>query len=259
MDFAKFFLLPEDASLHGYKIDIIIYLIHILMFVLFVGWGIYFIYVLFRFSKKRNPKANYHGGHGPFSTVIEVGVVVFEAVLLLGFSIPFWQSHINKAPSGDNAVEVRLVAEQFAWNIHYPGPDNLFGRVDVEFFDKANNPLGLDPNDPAGKDDFVMINQMYVPIGKPVVIHLSSKDVIHSLNIPSMRIKQDAIPGLSIPVWFTPTKTGKYEIACAQLCGIGHYRMKGYLTVLIAEEYDAWVQEQVEAAAQGADEDDFWN
>jgi len=101
---------------------------------------------------------------------------------------------------------VRIVAEQFAWNIHYPGPDGVFGRTSLSLVG-TDNPLGLDRSDPAAKDDIATINQLNVPVGKPVVIHLSSKDVIHSLNLPAFRVKQDAVPGLNIPVWFVPMKT----------------------------------------------------
>jgi len=260
MDFKSFFNLPIDASSHGHKIDMVIYLVHLLMLVLFVGWTIYFILVLFKFRKGKSPKADYKGVKSHVSTWIEVGVVIFEAVLLIGFSIPFWAQQINAFPQRKDVVELRIVAEQYAWNIHYPGPDAIFGKASPDFFDKQSNPLGLDPNDPDGKDDITTINQLHLPIAKPAIIHLTSRDVMHSFFIPVMRVKQDVIPGMSIPTWFTPTKTGKFEIACAQLCGLGHYRMKGFLTVHTQEEYDQWIEEQ--SSAGGADEeeyDDFWN
>ena len=100
---------------------------------------------------------------------------------------------------------------------------------------------------------------MHLPIGRPVNIHLTSRDVIHSFSIPAMRVKQDVIPGMSIPMWFTPTKSGQYEIACAQLCGIGHYRMKGFVTVHSQEDFDKWLSEQVSANSESSGGDDFWN
>jgi cytochrome c oxidase subunit 2 len=238
----------------------IIYLVHLLMLVLFVGWTIYFITVLFKFRKGKNPQANYAGVQTHITSWIEVGVVIFETVLLIGFSIPFWAKHVNAFPTRTDVIEVRVIAEQFAWNVHYSGKDGIFGKTGIEFFNKQSNPTGLDPNDPNGKDDVTTINQLHLPIGKPAIIHLTSRDVIHSFSLPVMRVKQDVIPGMSIPTWFTPTKTGQFEIACAQLCGLGHYRMIGYLTIHSQEDFDKWLSEQDTSGKDGGEGyDDFWN
>jgi len=259
MDFTKFFNLPIVASSHGHEVDMVIYLVHILMFVLFVGWGGFFLFTLFRFRKGKNPIADYHGVRSHASSSLEIAVAVIEAVLLLGFSIPLWAKQVNAFPKRTDIVEVRIIAEQFVWNIHYPGKDGLFGSTNIKYFNKITNPIGLDPNDPNSKDDITTINQLHLPIGRPAIIYLSSKDVIHSFSLPVMRVKQDVIPGMVIPTWFTPTKTGEYEIACAQLCGLGHYRMRGFMTIHSEEDYQAWLDEQ--AAEAGGDEeyDDFWN
>ena len=135
------------------------------------------------------------------------------------------------------------VAEQFGWNIQYPGPDGQFGRKSFEFID-SSNVLGLDPEDPAGKDDVVTLNQLYIPTGKPTLVYLSSKDVIHSFFIPEFRIKQDATPGMKVSMWFEPNRVGKYEIGCAQLCGIGHATMRGDVEVQTPEDFDAWLKRQ---------------
>lgn len=259
MDFTKLFNLPVNASSHGYEIDMMIYLVHVLMIVLFVGWAVYFLYALWRFRQKKNPNANYKGVTSHFSTYIEMAVIVIEAVLLIGFSIPFWAKQVNAFPKRTDVIEVRVIAEQFAWNVHYSGPDGIFGKTGIEFFNKQSNPIGLDPNDPHSKDDITTINQLHLPIGKPAIIHLTSKDVIHSFFLPVMRVKQDVVPGMSIPTWFTPTKTGQFEIACAQLCGLGHYRMKGYMTIHTQEAFDQWMAEQASAAEEDAGFDDFWN
>ena len=260
MDLQKLFFLPENASAHGHEIDVMIYILHFLAFALFVGWGIYFIVALVKFNRRTNPKANYHGTTSHISTVIEVSVAVIEIILLVGFSIPFWAKQVNALPNRDDLVKVRVVAEQFAWNIHYPGKDGQFGKTDSKFIDQQSNPLGLDNSDPAAKDDITTINQLHLPIGHPAYIYLSTKDVIHSFKVPVMRVTQDAIPGMSIPLWFVPTKTGNFEIACAQLCGLGHYRMKGFLTIQTDEEFQSWLDEQ---ASQTSDDsgsgDDFWN
>ena len=253
--------LPINAAAHGFEIDSIILYVHILMVVLFLGWGAFFIYTLVRYNRRANPKADYHGVQSHLSSKLEILVVIIEAVLLIGFSIPFWAKHINAFPNRTDAMEIRVVAEQFAWNIHYPGKDGVFGKTNPKLMDPQNNPVGIDASDPSAKDDFVTINQLHIPIGRPVIIHLSTKDVIHCFAIPVMRVKQDVIPGMSIPVWFTPIKLGNFEIACAQLCGIGHYRMKGYVTVHSTEEYDKWVSEQatIGASSDESGSDSFWN
>ncbi|MBP6343807.1 MAG: cytochrome c oxidase subunit II [Candidatus Omnitrophica bacterium] len=253
--------LPINASAHGYEIDSIIIYVHILMLVLFLGWGAFFIFTLVRFNRRVHPKADYTGVKSHLSTKLEIAVVIIEAVLLVGFSIPFWAKHVNAFPNRTDTIEVRIVAEQYAWNIHYPGKDGMFGKTSPKLMDSQNNPLGIDSTDPNAADDFVTINQLHLPIGRPVVVHLSTKDVIHSFALPVMRVKQDAIPGMSIPVWFTPIKTGDFEIACAQLCGIGHYRMKGFLNIHSPEEYAKWVSEQetIGASSSEGGADSFWN
>jgi cytochrome c oxidase subunit 2 len=251
--------LPMNASAHGFEIDQMIYIIHGLMLALFVGWGIFFTIALVRFNKKANPKADYVGVKSHFSSVIEVAVIVAEVILLVGFSIPFWAKQINSFPNRPDAIEIRVIAEQFAWNIHYPGKDGKFGKSNPKLINSQSNPIGLDLQDPNAKDDITTVNQLHIPIGRPAIIHLSTKDVIHSFAIPVMRVKQDVLSGMSIQTWFTPTKTGKWEIACAQLCGIGHYRMKGFLTVHTQKEYDEWLAAQSTAGGSSDSSDSFWN
>ncbi|RMD86074.1 MAG: cytochrome c oxidase subunit II [Calditrichaeota bacterium] len=243
-DISKYLGLPPAASAHAYKIDYVIGLVHWLMLALFIGWGIYFIYVLFRYKSSKNPVPSYQSTKGTLAKFQEIAVVIAEAVLLVGFSIPVWGELRHDMPSDPDRIELRVVAEQFAWNIHYPGPDGKFGRTDIKLVDVQTNPLGLDRTDPAAADDIVTINEMHVPVNKLIVVHLSSKDVIHSFNLPHMRVKLDAIPGLSMPIWFRPVRTGEFEIACAQLCGLGHYRMRGFLIVETQEEFNKWIQEQ---------------
>ena len=235
--------LPVAASAHAGQVDRIMVLVHWLMLVLFVGWGAFFVFVLYRFRRGRNPRASYAGARGRFASVVEVGVLVSEIALLAFFSIPFWSANVDAKPPDGAATEVRVVAEQFSWNFHYPGADGKFGRTLISLVD-SDNPLGLDRRDPAAKDDLTTINQLHLPVGQTAVIHLSSKDVIHSLGMPEMRIKQDAIPGIVQPVWFTPTKTGRWEIACSQLCGLAHYRMKAFYTIDTPEQYQAWLLEE---------------
>ena len=236
--------LPVQASTHAAEIDQMISLVHWLMAILFVGWGIFFLFVLVRFRSGANPRASYTGAKGKISKGLEVAVAVVEVILLVFYAIPAWAKRVKAFPAENEAVVVKVVGEQFAWNVQYPGPDGKFGRTDVKLV-AADNPLGLDRTDPAAKDDVTTINQLNLPVDRPVLVHLSSKDVIHSFSLYEMRVKQDAIPGMSIPVWFIPNRVGSYEIACSQLCGLGHFRMRGFLTIQTADEYQKWMSDQL--------------
>jgi cytochrome c oxidase subunit 2 len=249
--------LPALAATHGQEIDNLIGWTHVFMLVLFVGWGAFLTYVLIRFRRSRNPVANYTGVKSHASSYLEGGVLVVELVLLFAFSIPLWAARVDHVPAETEALVVHVTGEQFAWNVRYAGPDGKFGRTDIKLIDLQVNPLGVDRDDPDAKDDVTTLNQLYLPVNRPVIVKLRSKDVIHSFGVPEFRVKQDAIPGLTIPVWFIPNVTteemrarqGKpefqYEIACAQLCGLGHYRMRGFVTVLSAEEFQKWMDERV--------------
>jgi cytochrome c oxidase subunit 2 len=209
--------------------------------------------------------ADYRGVTSKHSTYSEIGVAVVEAVILIGFAIPLWATRVDAMPPENEAVVVQVTGEQFAWNFHYPGPDRVFGRTDITLLDLQSNPLGLDRTDPAAQDDVTTVNQLYLPVNRPVIVRLRSTEVIHSFGVPEFRVKQDAIPGFTIPIWFTPTVTTadmrtqlgnpdfQYEIACAQLCGLGHARMRGFVTVETDEEFqkrmEGLVAEQSEAAA----------
>jgi cytochrome c oxidase subunit 2 len=236
----NFLGLPVAASQHAPDVDSLISVVHWLMLVLFVGWGAFFVFVLVKFRKGANPHADYHGAKGKISKMLEIAIVVVEAVLLVFFAIPAWAKRVSNFPPDDKAVVVRVVGEQFAWNIHYPGPDGKFGRTDVSLM-AADNPLGLDKSDPAAKDDITTINQLTLPVDKPVLVHLSSKDVIHSFGLYEMRVKQDAVPGLDMPVWFIPNRIGDYEITCSQLCGLGHYRMRGFVNIRSQADYEKFL------------------
>jgi cytochrome c oxidase subunit 2 len=239
--------MPVNASEHGYLIDHMLEFIHWFMLLLFVGWSAFFIITLIRFHKSRNPRADYHGVQSKASTHVEFTVVLVEAALLLGFALPLWAKRVSQFPK-DNPVIIRAIGEQFRWNFHYPGPDGKFGRQDAALI-SASNSLGLDPNDPNGKDDIVTSNELHVPVNRSVIIQVSSKDVIHSLSIQAMRIGQDAIPGISTPMWFRPVRTGNYEIICGQLCGLGHYAMRALMTVESQSEYDQFLKESAPAPA----------
>jgi cytochrome c oxidase subunit 2 len=255
MNWNEWLGMPPLATAHGGQIDALNGWIHVFMLILFVGWGGFFLYCLVRFRQSRNPVADYTGVTSNASKYSEIGVARVEAVLLVGFSIPLWAARVDHLPSESEALVVHVTGEQFAWNVHYAGPDGKFGRTDLKLLDLQSNPLGLDREDPAGLDDVTTLNQLYLPVNRPVIVKLRSKDVIHSFGVPEFRVKQDAIPGLTIPIWFVPnvttaemrTRTGndqfQYEIACAQLCGLGHARMRGFVTVQTAEEFQKWLDD----------------
>jgi cytochrome c oxidase subunit II len=238
--------MPVAASAHAGDVDQTMALVHWLMLVLFVGWGLFFVYVVIRFRRGAHPVARHEGVRGRWSTWVEGGVLVAEIVLLAFFSIPVWSARVDAFPSERESTVVRVVAEQFAWNVHYPGADRTFGRTDLSLVGPAN-PLGLDRNDPAAQDDVTTINRLNIPVNRPVIVYLSSKDMVHSFGLPQMRVKQDAVPGIAQPVWFTPTRTGEWEIACSQLCGLGHYRMRGFYAVQTQAEFDAWLAQEFAA------------
>jgi cytochrome c oxidase subunit 2 len=255
----KYLGLPINASTHGGELDSLTGIIHWLMLVLFVGWGLFFLYTLVRFRRGRNPVASYEGAKSHFSTYGEAAIAVIEVILLVGFAVPIWARRVSAVPKPSEAVTVRVIAQQFAWNVQYPGADGVFGRVrPVE----GSSTIELDPADSAGKDDILMLNQMHLPVGKTALIELSSRDVIHSFFLPYMRVKQDAIPGITIPIYFTPkdvtpeasqfpscaVKHDCWEIACAQLCGPSHYRMRGYYTIDTPENYAKWLSENAPKA-----------
>jgi len=220
-DISAFLGLPEQGAAHAAELDYWTGLVHWLMFVLAVGWGAFFIYTLIRFRTTKNPNANYEGVDGKWSKASEGGVIFVEVLLLAVFAIPNWASWRGDIPDPavDDVVEVHVIAEQFAWNFHYPGEDGVFGERNIDLIDTQTNSIGLNMGDPAAADDIVTLNHLHLPVDKRVLVHISSKDVIHSFNLNSMRVKQDAIPGLVIPVSFIPTMTGRTEIAFAQLCG----------------------------------------
>jgi cytochrome c oxidase subunit II len=242
-----------NASEHGTNIDHMLEFCHWFMAALFVGWITYFFYAVWRFSAKRNPKANYYGVTSKASVHLEASVVLLEAVILLGFALPLWGARVapESWPDKEKALRVRAIGEQFAWNFHYTGPDGVFGRQDNRLI-SGQNPIGLDSNDPASADDIVTKGDLALEQYRPTVIEISSKDVIHSLSLHTMRMTQDAIPGSVIPMWFRPVKAGEFEIVCAQLCGTNHYAMKAMMTTYPKAEFEAWVKEKVDLKKSAA-------
>ena len=265
--------LPINMSVQGAAIDEINAIVHWLMLVLFVGWGLFFIVSLVKFRASKNAKADYIGVKSHLSSLLEAVVAVIEIVILFGFGFPIWAARVTDVPSTYESVHLRVVAQQFAWNFHYPGPDGKFGKTRADLVDEQENPVGLDRSSDNASDDFYTVNQLHVPVNKKIRIDLTSLDVIHSFTLPELRVKQDVIPGMVIPVHFTATMTsdeflkttigtkreGKsLEVTCAQLCGLGHYRMRGFFTVHDDEGYQTWLDEQAEYLEEESGDDDDW-
>jgi cytochrome c oxidase subunit 2 len=235
--------LPPAASAHASAIDSMMLHVHWMVLGLFIGWAVYFIYVLLRYRSGRNPRASREGTRGGVAIFIFVGVVVAEAVLLIGSALPLWFDRMSTPVPAGNAVVVRVVAEQFAWNVHYAGADQQFGEARLALVSQ-DNAIGLDRDSRFGKDDVVVLNDIHLPIGRPAVFELSSKDVIHSFGVPAMRVKQDVVPGVRTFASFTPTMTGEFEVVCSQLCGAGHYRMRAVITVEPEEAFRKFLADE---------------
>ncbi|MDB6058771.1 MAG: coxM [Verrucomicrobiales bacterium] len=240
-----------DQSMQGGGIDTLNWAIHGLMAVLFVGWVGYFCYVIFRFRRNVNPVADYTGVKSHISNYVEGLVALVEGVLLIGLAIPLWAHAVQTFPNekDPNTVVIRVIGQQFLWNAWYPGPDG-FGSLDL-----TSGNVSLDMKDPKSKGNFIVKNDIYVPEGRKVLVHISSRDVIHSFACKPLRVTQDAIPGMNVPAWFQPMITGQkkqFWINCAQLCGNGHYSMKGSINVVTEEEYKKWLAGNSQSAAQSS-------
>jgi cytochrome c oxidase subunit 2 len=198
-----------------------------------LGWAVW----KFRDTGKPGDRAVYtHGSNRLEVLWTVITAFVFIALAVMGQSV--WASlRLHDAPPGSYTVEV--VAQQFQWNFHYAGADQKFGRTDPSLIDdSALNFIGLDPDDAAGRDDAVTA-ALAIPVNRPVELRLRSKDVIHNFWVPQLRFKQDLVPGMEIKVHFTANRVGKYELACAELCGQLHFKMKSYMLVLPEDELSA--------------------
>lgn len=219
--------LPESISTFGPKIDFLFYLILGITGVLFFGVQGTLFYFLFRYRARPDMK----GYYTPGSARVEIIWTLIPALILVALAFTgqhVWEEIKTFKPEGADVVRVRVEAEQYAWNIHYPGAD---GKFDTE-------------------DDIRNINQMHIPVDRPVRVTLTSVEkpgkpaVIHSFFLPEFRVKQDAVPGMAIDLWFQAVRTGKYEIACAEFCGLGHYSMRGFLFIHSQQGFENWLKQQ---------------
>lgn len=201
-----------------------------------LGW------VMFKYGDD-GKRAEYSHGNNRLEVLwTSAAAVLFVGLVLMGTTI--WASvHFTDPPADSMVIEVN--AKQFAWSFRYPGPDGKFGRTDLKLInDSAGNPFGIDEKDPAGKDD-VVSSTVKVPVGKPILLKMAARDVIHNFFVRELRLKQDLVPGMIIPYHFQADTPGKYEVACSELCGLGHHQMRSVLEVMSEADFAKWMQEQL--------------
>ena len=235
-------LLPV-ASAHGVDVDRLIYTTFVVTGIVFVLVHVLIAAFVWRYGARGTERAAYwHDDRTLELTYTLVPAAVLVTLVSMGAVV--WARVHGPAPADSMVVEVR--GEQFGWLFRYPGPDGIFGRVDPALMSvpgRPQNPMGLDPADPASADDIVT-RELHLTVNRPVRVRIRSKDVLHSFFIPAFRVKQDAVPGMTVEIWFTPTREGTYEIACAELCGIGHYIMRGKIMVESADAVQTWLAQQ---------------
>ncbi len=239
---AQTWWMPVDISTHGYRLDHQLVLTLILTGVIFVLAQLGLALFLWKYRDRGDArKATYsHGNNKLEATWTVAAAILFIGLNLMGYRIWADMYFLGAAPG---ALRIEVMGQQFAWYFRYPGPDGQFGPTRIEKVDDAaGNFYGLDrDHDPASKDDIVTAT-LGVPVNRPVEVILRAKDVTHDFYVRELRIQQDAVPGMEIPIHFTATKVGRYEIACNQLCGLGHYKMRAFLQVMTQEDYDQWLQ-----------------
>jgi cytochrome c oxidase subunit 2 len=240
--------LPKAASDHAATLDAVLTSVHAHMLLIFVAWLGLFVVALVKFRRGANPEPQASGARGLWAAIAIGAVIAGDVFILATQALPAWAARNNPPPSGAHPVEIHVTAEQFAWNIHYPGADGVFGRTRPDLI-SASNPVGIDRADPSAQDDVGVLNVLMLPLKRTAVIQLTSRDVIHSFTLNEMRIKQDAVPGMTSRVWFTPITTGDWEIACSQLCGLGHYRMRGEYHVVDETTWSQWLTSSAASAA----------
>ncbi len=232
--------LPPVASAHGAAVDGLFNITLAVTGVVFVGVHVLLAWLLWRYPARGTERADHWHENRALELTYTIVPAVALVILISMGAVVF--ARVHSAPPSD-ALIVDVRAEQFAWVARYPGPVGAFGRVDPARINLRDNPMGLDPADPAGADDIVT-RELHLVTGRPVRVRLRAKDVLHSFFVPEFRTKQDAIPGMTIESWFTPTRAGNYEIACAELCGVGHYVMRGKVKVESQQAFDAWLAGQ---------------
>jgi cytochrome c oxidase subunit 2 len=236
---------PEAATVGAKKIDTLLNFIFYLTAAVFVLTQVVYIYYLVKYRKRPGSKAYYSHGNNKLEIIwTAIPTAIFLGLVI--YSNRLWAE--LHSPPPEDSVKVDVVSYQFGWDMRYAGADGQLGKVDVHSY-SVDNRFGLVPDDPAGDDDFSS-TELVIPVNKPVHIYLHSRDVIHSFYVPQFRLYQAAVPGRTIAwVWFEPTRTGNFELACSQICGSGHYNMKAPIRVVSQEEFEKWQAGKIEAKA----------
>jgi cytochrome c oxidase subunit 2 len=239
---------PEAATVGAKKIDTLLNFIFYLTAAVFVLTQTVYIYYLVKYRKRPGSKAYYSHGNNKLEIIwTAIPTAIFLGLVI--YSNRLW-SELHSPPPEDS-VKVDVVSYQFGWDMRYAGADGQLGKVDVHSY-SVDNKFGLVPGDAAGDDDFSS-TELVIPVNKPVHIYLHSRDVIHSFYVPQFRLYQAAVPGRTIAwVWFEPTRTGNFELACSQICGSGHYNMKAPIRVVTQEEFEKWQSGKIQAKAEEA-------
>ncbi|MDP7033207.1 MAG: cytochrome-c oxidase [Planctomycetota bacterium] len=239
--------LPPVASEHGAVVDKVIRYTLLTTGLVFVVGHLILAFFIVKYSRDERGTAKRlsPGVEARWALSVAFGMSIIAEVGVLVIGMPAWAA-VYGEPSPDDVV-VEVVAQQFGWFIRYPGKDGKFGACRPELIRRGDNPLGLDKKDPASADDIIVEDELRLPVNKPARIVLRSLDVLHSFSVPEMRVKQDIIPGYTGRTRFVPNREGTYEIACAELCGLGHYKMRGLLQVMAPQDLQRWLSEQVPA------------
>ena len=234
---------PESITTIGNEIDAQFMRTLWITGVVFLVSQVALAWVIFRY-RQRTPgtKAEYSHGNNTMEAVWTTATVVL--FVGLGFYARDAWADMYWREAAPGSVTVEVTGQQFAWHFRYAGLDGKWGKLDVKQTNDATNPVGIDENDPDGKDD-VVTPTITVPVGREVQLLLRSKDVTHSFFVRELRFKQDTVPGMVIKMHFKAEKIGEYEIACAELCGLGHHRMRSFLRVVSPEDYEKWLAEEV--------------
>ncbi|HEY6291845.1 MAG TPA: cytochrome C oxidase subunit II [Terriglobia bacterium] len=239
--------LPVDTSAHGPGVDHELNLTLLITGLLFGAAQLGLAYAVWKYRERGDGRKAAGGrGNGRLEAVWTLAVAaLFVGLIFTGYGV--WaQMYLSPAPAG--ALRIDVQGEQFAYSFRYPGPDGRFGPIHADKIDDAGgNPWGLDRDRDADSKDDVVTATLGIPVGRPVELLLRSRDVGHSFDVRELRIQQDMLPGVEIPVHFTATRSGQYEIICTQLCGLGHYRMRAFLRVLPEADFEEWLAEQASA------------
>jgi cytochrome c oxidase subunit II len=234
----KVWWFPTAITAVGHEIDHQFILTLIITGIVFVGSQVGLAWVIWRY-RDRGQRASFSHGNNTMEIIWTLATFVMFVGLGVMAKNAWAEVHFRDAAPG--AIPIEVTGQQFAWNFRYPGPDGKFGRTDPsEVSASSGNPVGLDLNDPAATDD-VVVPVLVVPVNHEVLLTLRSQDVIHSFYVRELRLKQDLVPGMKIPIHFLATQIGEYEIACAELCGLGHYRMHSCMQVVSEPDYQAWL------------------